>query len=318
MKYYILKNKNKRFKIIAIVLLILSRFETNFGMMGVPLYALYTIDEKANKKKTKQKEENLLKENKMLNENYFLVDDEDNIIIDPKNGTYSFYLAKGLPKKFSHVYVTENEKQKFFVCSIENTDFYIVINDNKIPVEKVDGGFSLILDTNRKVENPENTIKCKLVKKNVDLDRLNVDYCLENLENNKIETIRGKNVSFKVLTRWKCLELKEKIKSKENFLKNDKDNILVNEENKPLLFEEKEEENNVILYVKQKESALSLAVLNDTESIENNFFKVKIIKNNEINKFAENNKINKNNETNKVTENNKKGEENDDSPCCDC
>ena len=309
MKYYILKNKNKRFKIIAIVLLILSRFETNFGMMGVHLYALYTIDEKANKKKTKQKEENLLKENKMLNENYFLVDDEDNIIIDPKNGTYSFYLAKGLPKKFSHVYVTENEKQKFFVCSIENTDFYIVINDNKIPVEKVDGGFSLILDTDREVENPENTIKCKLVKKNVDLDRLNNDYCLSNLEKNKIETILGKNFVFKLLTRTKYLELKKKLNSQNNFLKNNKGNILVNEENKPLLFEEKEEENNVILYVKQKESALSLAVLNDTESIENNFFKVKIIKNSEINE---------NNETNKVAENNKNGEENEDSPCCNC
>lgn len=307
MKYYILKNKNKRFKIIAIVLLILSRFETNFGMMGVPLYALYTINEKANKKKTKQKEDDLVKENKKLNENYFLVDDEDNIIIDPKNGTYSFYLAKGLPKKFSHVYVTENEKKKNFVCSIENTDFYIVINDNKIPVEKVDGGFSLILNTDMKVKDPVNTIKCKLVKKNVNLDRLNDDYCLGNFENNKIEKIKEKNVVFKLLTRTKYLKLKEKLNSQDKFLKNDKDNILVNEENKPLLFEEVE--NNVILYVKQKESALSLAVLNDAESIENNFFKVKIIKNSEINE---------NNETNKVAEKNKNGEENEDSPCCNC
>ena len=305
MKYYILKNKNKRFKIIAIVLLILSKFETNFGSMGYIPFPLYTNNE--NKKKTKQKEDNLVKENKKLNENYFLVDDEDNIIIDPKNGTYSFYLAKGLPKKFSHVYVTENEKQKFFVCSIENTDFYIVFNDNKIPVEKVNGDFRLILDTDREVENPENTIKCKLVKKNVDLDRLDVDYCLGNLENNKIETIRGKNVVFKLLTITKYLELKEKLNSQDNFLKNDKGNILVNEENKPLLFEEVG--NNIILYVKQKESALSLAVLNDTESIENNSFKVKIIKNS---------KINENNETNKVAENNKNGEENEDSPCCNC
>ena len=289
-------------KIFALVLLSLSKFETMFGMMGFIPYQFYTNNE--NGEKTKQKENNLVKENKMLNENYFLVDDEDNIIIDPKNGTYSFYLAKGLPKKFSHVYVTENEKQKFFVCSIENTDFYIVINDKKIPVEKVNGGFRLILDTNEKIENPEDSIKCKIVKKNVSLDRLNVDYCLENLENNKIETIQGKNVSFKVLTRCDCLTLKKTIKNAENFLKNDKGNILVNEENKPLLFEEVE--NNVILYVKQKESALSLAVLNDTETIENNSIKVKIIKNSEIN------------EINKDAENNKNDEENEDFPCCNC
>ena len=134
-----------------------------------------------------------------------------------------------------------------------------------------------------------------------------MDYCLENLENNKIETIHGKNVSFKILTRCDCLTLKKTIKNAENFLKNDKGNILVNEENKPLLFEEVE--NNVILYVKQKKSALSLAVLNDTESIENNSFKVKIIKNSEINE---------NNENNKVSENNKNDEGNEDFPCCNC
>ena len=304
--YNMLKMKKMNgLKIFTLVLLSLSKFETMFGMMGFIPYQFYTNNE--NVEKTKQQENNLVKENKMLNENYFLVDDEDNIIIDPKNGTYSFYLAKGLPKKFSHVYVTENEKQKFFVCSIENTDFYIVINDKKIPVEKANGGFRLILDTNEKIENPEDSIKCKIVKKNVSLDRLNVDYCLENLENNKIETIHGKNVSFKVLTRCDCLTLKKTIKNAENFLKNDKGNILVNEENKPLLFEEVE--NNVILYVKQKKSALSLAVLNDTESIENNSFKVKIIKNSEINE---------NNENNKVPENNKNDEGNEDFPCCNC
>ena len=305
MKYYILKNKNKRFKNIAIVLLILSRFETNFGSMGFVPYNLYLCSK--NDEKPKVKVNNSIEENKMLNKNYFLVDDEDNIIFDPKNGNYSFYLANGLPENFSHACVTENEKKKIFVCSIENTDFYIVINDKKIPVEKVDGDFRLILDTDREVEYPENTIKCKLLKKNVDLDRLDVDYCLGNLENNKIETIRGKNVVFKLLTRGKCLKLKEKIKNKGNFLKNDGNNILVNEENKPLLFEEKEE--NVILYVKQKESALSLAVLNNAESIENNSIKVKIIKNSGINE---------NNENNKINENNKDGEGNEDSPCCNC
>ena len=309
MKYYILKNKNKRFKIIAIVLLILSRFETNFGMMGVHLYALYTIDEKANKKKTKQKEENLLKENKMLNENYFLVDDEDNIILVPKNEDFSFYHANSLPEDFKHIFIKENDIKKNLVSSINNIDYYMVHDNQKIPVEKVDDDFRLILNTDMKVKDPVNTIKCKLVKKNVNLDRLNDDYCLGNFENNKIEKIKEKNVVFKLLTRTKYLKLKEKLNSQDKFLKKDKDNILVNEENKPLLFEEKEEENNVILYVKQKESALSLAVLNDTESIENNFFKVKIIKNSEINE---------NNETNKVAEKNKNGEENEDSPCCNC
>ena len=304
--YNMLKMKKMNgLKIFTLVLLSLSKFETMFGMMGFIPYQFYTNNE--NGEKTKQKENNLVKENKMLNENYFLVDDEDNIIFDPKNGIFSFYLANGLPENFSHAFVKENEKKKFFVCSIENTDFYIVINDKKIPVEKVNGGFRLILDTNEKIENPEDSIKCKIVKKNVSLDRLNVDYCLENLENNKIETIHGKNVSFKVLTRCDCLTLKKTIKNAENFLKNDKGNILVNEENKPLLF--KEVENNVILYVKQKGSALSLAVLTDTESIENNSFKVKIIKNSEINE---------NNENNKVPENNKNNEENEDFPCCNC
>ena len=306
MKYYILKNKNKRFKIIAIVLLILSRFETNFGMMGgLMSYQLY-INNK-NEKKTKQKKDNLVKKNKMLNENYFLVDDEDNIILVPKNEDFSFYHANSLPEDFKHIFIKENDIKKNLVSSINNIDYYMVHDNQKIPVEKVDDDFRLILNIDMKVKDPVNTIKCKLVKKNVNLDRLNDDYCLWNLENNKIETIRGKNVSFKVLTRWKCLNLKETIKKAENFLKNDKGNILVNEENKPLLFEEVG--NNIILYVKQKESALSLAVLNDAESIENNFFKVKIIKNSEINE---------NNETNKVAENNKNGEENEDSPCCNC
>ena len=311
MKYYILKNKNKRFKIIAIVLLILSRFETNFGMMYFP-YQLYTNNKlhenNENEKKTKQKEDNLVKKNNMLNENYFLVDNEDNIILDPtKNGGFSFYLANGLPENFKHIFIKENAIEKDLVSSINNINYYVINDNQKIPVEKVDDDFRLILDTEREVKDPANTIKCKLVKKNVNLDRLNDDYCLGNLENNKIETIRGKNVSFKVLTRWKCLNLKETIKKAEDFLKNDKGNILVNEENKPLLFEEVE--NNVILYVKQKKSALFLAILNDTESIENNSIKVKIIKNNEIN---ENNKINENNEINKD------GEGNEDSPCCDC
>ena len=311
MKYYILKNKNKRFKIIAIVLLILSRFETNFGMMYFP-YQLYTNNKlhenNENEKKTKQKEDNLVKKNNMLNENYFLVDNEDNIILDPtKNGGFSFYLANGLPENFKHIFIKENDIEKDLVSSINNINYYVINDNQKIPVEKVDDDFRLILDTEREVKDPANTIKCKLVKKNVNLDRLDVDYCLWNLENNKIETIRGKNVSFKVLTRWKCLNLKETIKKAEDFLKNDEGNNLVNEENKPLLFEE--EENNVILYVKQKESALSLAVLNDAESIENNSIKVKIIKNSEINE---------NNETNKVAEKNKNGEENEDSPCCNC
>ena len=308
MKYYILKNKNKRFKIIAIVLLILSRFETNFGMMGgLMSYQLY-INNK-NEKKTKQKKDNLVKKNKMLNENYFLVDDEDNIILVPKNEDFSFYHANSLPEDFKHIFIKENDIKKNLVSSINNIDYYMVHDNQKIPVEKVDDDFRLILNTDMKVKDPVNTIKCKLVKKNVDLDRLNNDYCLSNLEKNKIETILGKNFVFKLLTRTKYLKLKEKLNSQDKFLKKDKDNILVNEENKPLLFEEKEEENNVILYVKQKESALSLAVLNDTESIENNFFKVKIIKNSEINE---------NNETNKVAENNKNGEENEDSPCCNC
>lgn len=306
MKYYILKNKNKRFKIIAIVLLILSRFETNFGMMGgLMSYQLY-INNK-NEKKTKQKKDNLVKKNKMLNENYFLVDDEDNIILVPKNEDFSFYHANSLPEDFKHIFIKENDIKKNLVSSINNIDYYMVHDNQKIPVEKVDDDFRLILNTDMKVKDPVNTIKCKLVKKNVNLDRLNDDYCLGNFENNKIEKIKEKNVVFKLLTRTKYLKLKEKLNSQDKFLKKDKDNILVNEENKPLLFEEVG--NNIILYVKQKESALSLAVLNDTESIENNFFKVKIIKNSEINE---------NNETNKVAENNKNGEENEDSPCCNC
>ena len=237
MKYYILKNKNKRFKIIAIVLLILSRFETNFGMMGgLMSYQLY-INNK-NEKKTKQKKDNLVKKNKMLNENYFLVDDEDNIILVPKNEDFSFYHANSLPEDFKHIFIKENDIKKNLVSSINNIDYYMVHDNQKIPVEKVDDDFRLILNTDMKVKDPVNTIKCKLVKKNVNLDRLNDDYCLGNFENNKIEKIKEKNVVFKILTRTKYLKLKEKLNSQDKFLKKDKDNILVNEENKPLLFEE--------------------------------------------------------------------------------
>ena len=124
MKYYILKNKNKRFKIIAIVLLILSKFETNFGSMGNIPYNLYQSFK--NDKKPKVKGNNSIKENEMLNENYFLVDDEDNIILVPKNEDFSFYHANSLPEDFKHIFIKENDIKKNLVSSIKNIDYYIV------------------------------------------------------------------------------------------------------------------------------------------------------------------------------------------------
>ena len=120
--YNMLKMKKMNgLKIFTLVLLSLGKFETMFGMMGFIPYQFYTNNE--NVEKTKQQENNLVKENKMLNENYFLVDDEDNIIFDPKNGIFSFYLANGLPENFSHAFVTENEKKNFLFVLLKTQIF---------------------------------------------------------------------------------------------------------------------------------------------------------------------------------------------------
>ena len=87
---------------------------------------------------------------------------------------------------------------------------------------------------------------------------MNDDYILVDAENNKIE-IKGKNIVFKLLTRKKCLELNKKLKDPQNYLKNNKGKYILDDSQKPLLFEE--EENYLILYVRRTKNNLWLANL---------------------------------------------------------
>ena len=57
------------------------------------------------------------------------------------------------------------------------------------------------------------------------------------------------------------MELKENLKDPDKFLKNDEKKYILDESQNPLFFEEVEENNNLILYVKRSKDNLCLAGL---------------------------------------------------------
>ena len=286
--YNMLKMKKMNgLKIFALVLLSLSKFETMFGM-----------------------EENEIEDNindKYVNKNYYLIDNLGNKITldsgeDIKFKIYSEEKIKGLK---CYIYkdilkIHEKEKEKTLVTTInddnneEITYLAPILYKNReviLKKEKKTGSlypmcFDLAKENREKYK--ENTIQCIVIKKIGD-DSINHNYILVDAEKKKIEKIKGKNIVFKLLTRKKYLELKEKLDNPENFLKNDKKKYILDYDQNPLFFEE---ENNVlILYVRLLKDDLCLArLLSHVTTInfdKDNSIAVRMSKKEEIDKVAE-------------------------------
>ena len=261
--YNMLKMKKmNELKIFALVLLSLSKFETMFGM------------------KENENEDNINDE--YVNKNYYLIDDFGNkITLD--NGEdikFKIYLEEKIceikcninndileitEENSNKILVTtmkdENNKEKTYLAPIPYINEELLIwheeqnNGNLGP-----WGFTLEEEDRKKYE--EKTIECFLVKK-IGEDSINDNYILVDTKNNKIE-IKDKNIVFKLLTRKKYLELKEKLNQQENWLKNGEEKYIIDESQNPLFFEEVE--NDLILYVRCLDDNLYLAGLDLEES----------------------------------------------------
>ena len=258
--YNMLKMKKMNgLKIFALVLLNLSKFETMFGM------------------KENENEDNIYDE--YVNKNYYLIDDFGNKITLDNGEDIKFKIyseaeineMKGNIGDNDILEITEENSNKILVTTMmdENNEekTYLTpipyINEELLiwHEEQNNGnlgpwGFTLEEEDRKKYE--ENTIECFLVKK-IGEDSINDDYILVDAENNKKEKIKDKKIVFKLLTRNKYLELKEKLNQQENWLKNSEGKYILDDSQKPLLFEE--EENYLILYVRRLKNNLCLAWL---------------------------------------------------------
>ena len=312
-------------KIFALVLLSLSKFETMFGMEGDNISD--DIEKKFN--------------DEYVNKNYYLIDHLGNkITLD--NGEdikFKIYLDEELNKmkvdRNKDILKIPEEKNNKILINIqenekgEETDLSPIIYKNGrvfISHEKKDddnlGLVGIELKEKEREEYKKNAIPCKIVKK-IGEESMNDDYILVDAENKKIEKINGKNIVFKLLTRKKCLELNKKLKDPQNYLKNNKGKYILDDSQKPLLFEEEEEEeNNLILYVKRLGYNLYLAWLLSHETTikfnNDNSIEVHMAKKKEIDKIeGEKVKIDKIDE--KEGEKVEKKEilkDNDSSECC--
>ena len=270
-------------KIFALILLSLSEFKTMFGMKGDNI------------------ENNI--DDEYVNKNYYLIDDCGNKITldngdDIKFKIYSEKGIKGLKCYINKdiLKIHEKEKEKTLVTTISDDNNEEITYLAPIPYmnEKVlighkekdklsPVGFTLKEEDRKKYE--KNTICCRIVKK-IGEDSINDDYILVDAKNNKIEKINGKNIVFKLLTRKKYLELKEKLDNPENFLKNDKEKYILDYDQNPLFFEEVEKD--LILYVTRSEDNLCLARLDLVELITTinfdkyNSIEVRMVKKEEI------------------------------------
>ena len=164
-----------------------------------------------------------------------------------------------------------------------------------------------------KKEYEDKVIHCRIVKK-IGEDSIDNDYILVDAKDNKIEKIKNKNIVFKILTRKKFLELKEKINKPENFLKNDEGKYILDDTRRPLLFEK--EDNDFILYVRRSENNLWLAnfisFATNINFNKDNSIEVRMAKKGEIDKVEEEGEKAKKEEIPMV----KKEEEVDSSKCC--
>lgn len=247
-------------KISTLILLSLNKFETMFGM-----------------------QENATEEiinDEYENKNYYLIDALGNkITINNDNDIkFSIYSQKDLTemkKKISVndvLLIAEEDKNKILVhiwldnknkpekrCPIVYKDKSAILCKNGDKNDLLIRAFT----ENEEREYENNVIECYMVKK-IGEDSINDDYCLVDDKNNQIEKIKDKNIVFKLLTRKKYLELQKKLKNPANYLKNDEEEYILDNDGKPLFFEEKR--NNLTLYVKRLDKDFCLACLNPVDA----------------------------------------------------
>lgn len=238
--------KMNELKIFALVILSLSKFETMFGMKK--------FDNEDNIAEEEEEED--------LNKNFYLIDDLGNKITLDDDRDIKFKINKEViefnPENIYKYILTikENKEEKILACT---KGPFLYMNETILVTEKDNNyAFRYIPGVNWGKE----ILHCTVVNK-IGEDSMKDDYILVNAENNKIYKIEDKNIVFKLLTRKKYLELKEKLNNPNNFLKNDEKYIL-NESQKPLFFEE-EENNKLILYVRRLDDNLCLAGLDLVE-----------------------------------------------------
>ena len=241
-------------KFFALVLLNLSKFETMFGM------------------KENENEDEI--NNEYVNKNYYLIDDLGHKITLDKDEDIKFKIYSQAEMKGMELNKGDND---ILEITEENSNKILVSLGFNKEGEKICGpifyknGEVITRYTNDqlhimffefteegKKEYEDKVIHCRIVKK-IGEDSIDNDYILVDAKDNKIEKIKNKNIVFKILTRKKFLELKEKINKPENFLKNDEGKYILDDSQKPLLFEE--EENYLILYVRRLKNNLCLAWL---------------------------------------------------------
>ena len=280
--YNMLKMKKMNgLKIFTLVLLSLSKFETMFGM----------------KEKENENEDEINDE--YVNKNYYLIDflgnkitldnDEDNDedikfkINNEEIGLEEFNMNEKILK------IQENKVEKILVYEEKGVKYPVLYENNAVNVRAKQNECGIIYFKPKEMnEYKTNTLQCSIVKK-IGEDSINVDYILVDAENNKIEKINGKNIVFKLLTRKKFLDLNEKLKDSQNYLKNDKKKYILDDSQKPLIFEKVN--NDLILYVKRSENKLWLAWLISPETTidfnKDNSIEVRMVKKEEIDKVEE-------------------------------
>ena len=246
--YNMLKMKKmNELKIFALVLLSLSKFETMFGM------------------KENENEDNINDE--YVNKNYYLIDDLGNKITLEDGNDIKFKIYKGELEntKIDNIdkmilKIKEKGEEKVLVSDIEGENVPFVYINNAINLQREQNSYfpKVFTCPENKIKYNLDTIHCSVVKK-IGEDSINDDYILVDAENNKKEKIKDKKIVFKLLTRNKYLELKEKLNQQENWLKNSEGKYILDDSQKPLLFEE--EENYLILYVRRLKNNLCLAWL---------------------------------------------------------
>lgn len=255
--YSILKMKKMNgLKISTLILLSLNKFETMFGM------------------EKQKKEVNI--DDEYVNKNYYFIDVLGNKITlnndnDIKLSICSQKDLTEMKNKISEndvLLIAEEDKNKILVHILldnnnkEGKRSPIVYKDERAIMIKNGDKNDLLIRAFTKNEGSkygDNVINCYIVKK-IGEDSINDDYCLVDDKNNQIEKIKDKNIEFKLLTRKKYLELQKKLKNPVNYLKNDEEEYILDNEGNPLFFEEKRE--NLILYVKRLDKDFCLACLN--------------------------------------------------------
>ena len=234
--YNMLKMKKMNgLKFFALVLLSLSKFETMFGM------------------EENEKEENINDE--YVNKNYYLIDFLGNKITLDNDDDIKF--------KINNEEIDFEKDAEKYILTIKEKEEEKILADKQVPLLCIDNAIlvgavqnKFILRILPGVELGKKTLQCSIVKK-IGEDSIKDDYILVDAENNKIEKINGKNIVFKLLTRKKCLDLNEKLKDSQNYLKKDEEKYILDNTQKPLLFEKVD--NDLILYVRRSENKLWLA-----------------------------------------------------------